>query len=174
MFYFGMIFGLMYNMKNKRREFLKNVCPSVALAFFGVTMLEACSSGADDNEIPSGGGSGGGNSNDKGYSVSGNTVVITLNNSNFTSIGSNGWMNFSAEGMLILKIDASTYRAFTNSCPHQGARDKWSYNTSSDKFVCSQHGNSYPTDCTTSGSAGGALKCFTTSLKDGKLTVVKS
>ena len=31
-------------MKNKRREFLKNVCPTVALAFFGVTMLEACSS----------------------------------------------------------------------------------------------------------------------------------
>tara|TARA_B110001450_G_scaffold250786_1_gene269966 strand:- start:428 stop:532 length:105 start_codon:yes stop_codon:yes gene_type:complete len=32
-------------MKNKRREFLTNVCPSVALAFMGVTMLEACSSG---------------------------------------------------------------------------------------------------------------------------------
>ena len=105
-------------MKNKRREFLKNVCPSVALAFFGVTMLEACSSGGDDNEVPSGGG-GGGNSNDKGYTVSGNTVVITLSNSNFSSLNSNGWMNFGAEAMLILKIDASTYRAFTNSCPHQ-------------------------------------------------------
>jgi hypothetical protein len=43
-------------MKNKRREFLKNVCPSVALAFFGVTMLEACSSGGDDNQVPVGGG----------------------------------------------------------------------------------------------------------------------
>ena len=37
-----------------------------------------------------------------------------------------------------------------------------------------QHSNSYPTDCTTSGTSGGALKCFTTSLKDGKLTVNKS
>ena len=62
-------------MKNKRRDFLKNVCPTVALAFFGVTMLEACSSGGDDSEIPSGGG---GNNNDNGYTVSGNTVVITL------------------------------------------------------------------------------------------------
>ena len=38
-------------MKNKRREFLKNVCPTVALAFFGVTMLEACSSGGEDDMI---------------------------------------------------------------------------------------------------------------------------
>ena len=82
-------------MKNKRRDFLKNVCPTVALAFFGVTMLEACSSGGDDSEIPSGGG---GSNNDKGYTVSGNTVVITLSNSNFSSLNSNGWINFGAEG----------------------------------------------------------------------------
>ena len=49
-------------MENKRREFLKNVCPSVALAFFGVTMLEACSSGGDDSETPGNGG--GGSNND--------------------------------------------------------------------------------------------------------------
>ena len=36
------------------------------------------------------------------------------------------------------------------------------------------HNNTYPTDCSTSGTAGGPLKCFTTSLKDGKLTVIKS
>lgn len=159
-------------MENKRREFLKNVCPSVALAFFGVTMLEACSSGGEDSETPGNGG--GGSNNDKGYTVSGNTVVITLSNSNFSSLNSNGWINFGAEGMLILKIDASTYRAFTNVCPHLGNSSQWSYNTSQDKFVCGAHSNSYPTDCTTAGSAGGALKCFTTSLKDGKLTVNKS
>ena len=112
--------------------------------------------------------------NDNGNTVSGNTVVITLSSSTFASLGNNGWMNFTAQNMLLLKIDASTYRAFTNECPHQGVRDKWSYNTSADKFVCSQHSNSYPTDCTTSGTSGGALKCYTTSLKDGKLTVNKS
>ena len=47
----GTIIDLIDTMENKRREFLKNVCPSVALAFFGVTMLEACSSGGDDSEI---------------------------------------------------------------------------------------------------------------------------
>ena len=161
-------------MKNKRREFLKNVCPSVALAFFGVTMLEACSSGGDDNEVPSNGGGGTGNTNSKGYTVSGNNVAITLSNSNFSSLNSNGWINFVAEGMLILKIDASTYRAFTNSCPHQGSRNSWSYSTSEDRFVCGTHNNSYPTDCETSGTAGGPLKCYTTTLNDGKLTISKS
>ncbi len=155
-------------MKNKRREFLTNVCPSVALAFVGVTLLEACSSGSEDTDS---GGSGGGNNTTNGYTVSGNTVVIDLNHSTFSSLGSNGWMNFTAQKMLLLKIDSSTYRAFTNSCPHQGVRNAWSYNSSQDKFKCGSHNNSYPTDCSTSGTAGGALKCFTSSYAGGKLTV---
>ena len=161
-------------MKNKRREFLKNVCPTVALAFFGVTMLEACSSGGDESPANSGGNNNnGGNNNTSGYSVSGSTVSITLSNSNFVKLQNDGWMNFTAQNMLLLKIDASTYRAFTNACPHQGVRTQWSYNTSADKFVCGQHNNSYPTDCTTSGTAGGPLNCYTTSIKDGVLSVTK-
>lgn len=158
-------------MKNKRREFLTNVCPTVALAFVGVTMLEACSSEGEDTIDP---GNGGGNNNTNGYTVSGNTVVIDLNHSAFSTLNSNGWMNFTAQKMLLLKIDSSTYRAFTNSCPHQGVRTNWTYNSSQDKFKCGQHNNSYPTDCTTSGTAGGALKCFTTSYSGGKLTVTAS
>merc|ERR1712086_96926 len=122
-------------MKNKRREFLTNVCPSVALAFMGVTMLEACSSGGDETDLGNNGDSGGNNNN--GYTVSGNTVVIDLSHSAFSTLGSNGWMNFTAQGMLLLKIDSSTYRAFTNSCPHQGVRNAWSYNSSEDRFKCS-------------------------------------
>ena len=161
-------------MKNKRREFLKNVCPTVALAFFGVTMLEACSSGGDESPANSGGNNNnGGNNNTSGYSVSGSTVSITLSNSNFVKLQNDGWMNFTAQNMLLLKIDASTYRAFTNACPHQGVRTQWSYNTSADKFVCGRHDNSYPADCTTNGSVGGVLKCYTTSLKDGILSVTR-
>ena len=161
-------------MKNKRREFLKNVCPTVALAFFGATMLEACSSGGDESPANSGGNNNnGGNNNTSGYSVSGSTVSITLSNSNFVKLQNDGWMNFTAQNMLLLKIDASTYRAFTNACPHQGVRTQWSYNTSADKFVCGQHNNSYPADCTTNGSVGGVLKCYTTSLKDGILSVTR-
>ena len=162
-------------MKNKRREFLTNVCPTVALAFVGVTMLEACSSGGEDTIDPgNGGGNNNNNNNNNGYTLSGNTVVINLNHSAFSTLNSNGWMNFTAQKMLLLKIDSSTYRAFTNSCPHQGVRTNWTYNSSQDKFKCGQHNNSYPTDCTTSGTAGGALKCFTTSYSGGKLTVTAS
>ena len=161
-------------MKNKRREFLKNVCPTVALAFFGVTMLEACSSGGDESPANSGGNNNnGGNNNTSGYSVSGSTVSITLSNSNFVKLQNDGWMNFTAQNMLLLKIDASTYRAFTNACPHQGTRTMWSYNTSDDTFKCGNHQGVYPTDCTTNGSNGGPLKCYTTSLKDGVLSVTK-
>ena len=80
---------------------------------------------------------------------------------------------FPAE-MAVKHDETYTYRAFTNSCPHQGNSSQWSYNTSQDRFVCGAHNNSYPTDCTTSGTAGGALKCYTTTLNDGKLTVNKS
>ena len=34
--------------KNKRREFLKTACAPVVFSMFGVSMLEACSSGDDD------------------------------------------------------------------------------------------------------------------------------
>ena len=78
-------------MKNKRREFLMNVCPSVAMAFMGVSLLESCSSGGED-EVDNGGGS-----NNQGYTVSGNTIVITLSHSTFSTLNSNGWMNFSAK-----------------------------------------------------------------------------
>ena len=163
-------------MKNKRREFLKNVCPSVALAFFGVTMLEACSSGGEDDSMNSGGSNnnGGGddngnNNNTVGYSVSGNTVSITLNNSNFAKLQDDGWMNFTAQNMLLLKIDASTYRAFTNACPHQGVQvinGLTTLHLMTHLSAVSHHGVSYPSDCATSGShAGGPLNCYTTTLK---------
>ncbi len=55
---------------NKRREFLNNVCPTVAMAFLGVSLLESCSSGGDDSDINGGGNNGGGNNgggSDNGY-----------------------------------------------------------------------------------------------------------
>ena len=94
--------------QNKRREFLSNVCPTVALAFMGVTVLQACSSGGDD-DVDGGGGNngggnnGGGNNNNSGYTKSGNNVVINLNHSNFSNLHSNGWFNLYQEKILLLK-----------------------------------------------------------------------
>ena len=38
-----------------RREFLKKVCPTIAFAFFGLSFLEACSTGDDSDNDSSGG-----------------------------------------------------------------------------------------------------------------------
>ena len=162
---------------NKRRDFLMNVCPTVAMAFLGITVLDSCSSGYDDdsdygtgsNNNNSGNGSGN-NSTDQGYTVSGNTITINLDHSMFSTLQSNGWMNFSAQSMLLLKINSSNYRAFTNACPHQGVRNRWSY--TNNQFRCSQHGNSYATDCQTAGN-GGKLDCYTSTLDGSTLTVTK-
>ena len=35
---------------NNRRDFLMNVCPTVAMAFLGITVLDSCSSGDDDSD----------------------------------------------------------------------------------------------------------------------------
>ena len=165
--------------QNKRREFLNNVCPTVALAFMGVTMLESCSSGGGDDDVIGGGGNngggnnGGGNNNNSGYTKSGNNVVISLNNSNFNTLQSNGWFNLYQEKILIIKISSTSYGAFTGSCPHQGTHTAWSYNGSSSEFVCGQHGNSYKTDCSSAG-VGGVLQCYESSLNGNSLTVTKS
>lgn len=158
--------------QNKRREFLNNVCPTVALAFMGVTMLQACSSGDDDPDM-GGGGNNNGGGNDLGYTKSGVNVTINLNHSNFSKLHSDGWFNLYQEKILILKISSTSYRAFTGSCPHDGAHTAWSYNGSSGEFNCGQHDNSYKNDCTTAG-VGGVLKCYSSSLNGNSLTVTKS
>ena len=166
---------------NNRRDFLMNVCPTVAMAFLGITVLDSCSSGDDDSDYGYGNGSnnnnnnGSGNNNTgQGYTVSGSTVTIDLNHAMFSTLHSNNWINFTAQNMLILKINSTSYRAFTNRCPHQGQRNAWVYENN--KFKCTSagggHNNTYETDCQTAG-AGGILTCYTTSLSDSTLTVTK-
>jgi len=168
----------MKNSKNKRRDFLMNVCPTVAMAFLGITVLESCSSGDDDSDMGytggNNGGSNNGNNSSNGYTKSGNVISINLNHSNFSSLQSNNWINFTGQNILILKIDSNNYRAFDNQCPHQGNRG-WSY--SNGNFVCSRHSNSYKSDCSTpaasgnSGATSGSLKCYNTSLSGSTLKI---
>ena len=163
---------------NNRRDFLMNVCPTVAMAFLGITVLDSCSSGDDDSDYGNGSNNnnnnGSGNSTGTGYTVSGSTITIDLNHAMFSTLQSNNWINFTAQNMLILKISSTSYRAFTNACPHQGQRNAWVYENN--RFKCSSagggHNNSYATDCQTAGN-GGKLQCYTTSLNDSTLTVTK-
>ena len=77
-----------------------NVCATVAMAFLGITVLDSCSSGDDDSDYGTGsnnnnsGNGSGNNSTDQGYTVSGNTITINLDHSMFSTLQSNGWMNF--------------------------------------------------------------------------------
>jgi len=152
-----------------RRKFVKDVCPTIALAALGITAFNACSKGDDDSGISIG-------SNDTmtGYTVNGNSVSIDLDDTSFSVLQSRGWMNFTQQGMLLLKLSDTSYRAFTNSCPHAGSRNAWSFNDTQERFVCSSHNNSYPSDCTTPGSTDDVLECYDTSLMSSILTVTKS
>ncbi|MFL2586817.1 MAG: Rieske 2Fe-2S domain-containing protein [Flavobacteriaceae bacterium] len=149
-----------------RRDFLKEVCPSVAFAFFGLSFLESCSSGDDDVAVanPNNGNSPGTNS---GYTKSGNTYTIDLTNSNFNQLSNTGdWMNGKNIGIpaLFLRISSTEIQAYTNSCPHQGVNDRWQL-VGGDTFKCNQHGNSYSADCNS------ALTCYNTVLDGDTLTL---
>jgi len=161
-------------MKN-RRSFLKEVCPTVAFAFFGVSFLEACSSGDDDvatTNPNNGSGSGSGNGNTNGYSRNGNTYTIDLTNSNFSLLANKGgWMNGKSLGIpaLFLRLSATEIQAYKNVCPHQGYTE-WTYNNN--KFRCANpapgHGREFSDNCNS------GLTCYNPKLNGDTLTLTIS
>lgn len=149
--------------KNNRRAFLKTACAPIVFAAFGIPLLEACSSdGTDDNygmeptPEPSGQ-----NPNTDGQD---RVITIDLTQDMFTVLNDiGGWVNYTAENLLLLRIDAETIRAFDNACPHQGNRDGWSF--ADGLFTCSYHGNAYNQNC------DGGLMCHSTAISGNTLTV---
>ena len=163
-------------MKN-RRDFLKEVCPTVAFAFFGVSFLEACS--ADSLEEDTGNGTtptDNGGSSDNGYTKSGSTYTIDLTHSNFSQLSQVGdWMNGQNLGipMLFLRISNSEIKAYTNICPHDKHKF-WDYQPANNRFKCRNHGYTYPDDCNSAGSDGQILTCYNSSISGDELTVTTS
>ena len=158
-----------------RREFLKKVCPTIAFAFFGLSFLEACSTGDDSDNDNSGGNdqNGGSDNNDNnnplGYSSSGSVFTIDLNHPNFSNLSSvGGWMNGYSIGlsMLFLRISSDHIQAYTNVCPHAGTQNQWSLQ-SGNIFKCANHNYSFDSTCETSNS----LPCFSTNIEGGNLIV---
>ena len=95
-------------MENKRRDFLKTACAPVVFSMFGITMLEACSSGEDDGygTTPNPGSGDNTDGTDPEDSVS-----IDLTSSNFSNIADvGGWMNYKEEKMLLLRISDNEIR----------------------------------------------------------------
>ena len=157
----------------KRRKFLKTACAPVVFSMFGVSIIEACSKddNADTSAVSSNNSSNNGsssNNSSSNNSSSGNSgqstssgLKIDLNNSQFSNLTEEGgWMNYTEQGLLLLRFSANEIRAFSNTCPHQGAKNSWSYNNS--RFRCARHGRSFGDTCS------GGLMCYTTSI-EGKI-----
>ena len=155
-----------------RREFLKKVCPTIAFTFFGLSFLEACSSGDDSDNDNSGGNdqdSGSDNNNQLGFSYSGSIFTIDLTHPNFSNLSSvGGWMNGYSIGlsMLFLRISSDHIQAYTNVCPHQGTQNQWSLQ-SGNIFRCANHNYSFDSTCETSSS----LPCYSTNIDGDNLIV---
>jgi hypothetical protein len=157
-----------------RRHFLKEVCPTVAFAFFGLSFLEACSSGDDDvASTSSGTGNGsnvGGGNDSSGFTVDGNTYTIDLTNSNFSNISTvGGWMNGKEIGIpaLFLRISSSVIQAYSNVCTTHGKNDRWELKNNGSEFNCKHANTSFSTDCDNSSS----LTCYNPDL-DGNTLIL--
>lgn len=149
-------------MKN-RRDFLKEVCPTVAFAFFGLSFLEACSGDSLEEDT----GDGTTSPTDNGYSKSGSTYTIDLTHPNFSELSSTGgWMNGSGIGIqaLFLRTSSTNIQAYSNQCPAHGQRNQW-VKVNDSTFKCNHAGNSYSTDCENT-----QLDCFETSLDGDEFT----
>ena len=179
------------NQINKRREFLTKVCPTVAVAVFGISFLEACSSdsttdpgttGVDGSNTSnnSTNNSGSANSNTTpAYTIDGDTITADLSNAFFDNLKNvGGYLNFTDAGVLLLRTSTTQVLAFDNCCPHAGTSNAWTYSSSSSRFTCSNHGNSYGTsqggtaNCS-SGATSGNLARYTTTLNNNQLVVTK-
>ena len=158
-------------MKN-RRDFLKEVCPTVAFAFFGVSFLEACSANSLEEDTTDGTTP----PTDNGYTKIGSTYTIDLTHSNFSQLAEPGdWMNGQNLGipMLFLRISNSEIKAYTNICPHNNHKF-WDYQPANNRFKCRNHHYTYPDDCNSAGSDGQTLKCYNSSISGDTLTVTVS
>ncbi len=169
----------------ERRNFLKHTCPTLTFAFFGLSFIEACSKpddGISSNVTSSINSSTGTYVSDaqsnNGIEKSGNTLTLDLTNSTFNGIVNPGnFINITSEGVLLLKISNTEFRAFDNCCPHSGSRNAWSY--SNDEFVCATHGNSFGINGNNIVNCGeaatsGDLKTYSTSLSGDLLTITVS
>lgn len=141
-----------------RRNFLKTACKPFVLAAFGIPLIEACTTEEEATESPA--------------TISGNTTTppqdktlqIDITTGNFTSLQDvGGWLNYTGENILLVRISETEIRVFDNKCPHQGNRDNWSYD--GNNFTCGYHNNSFSDSCS------GSLNCYEANLDGNILTI---
>ena len=143
---------------NNRRNFLKTACKPIVLAALGIPLIESCSTENDSSNIDIL------NNNQPGQNSSRNQLEINLDDDRFKDLKQiGGWLNFTAENILLVRISDEEIRVFDNACPHQGARNRWSFDGSN--FTCSNHNNSFSATCS------GSLRCYEANLEGNILTI---
>jgi len=142
---------------NDRRNFLKTACKPIVLAALGIPVLEACSTEDDPSADIN-------NSNTSSTVTPSEPLIIDISDNDFESIQAvGGWLNYTSKNILLIRISESEVRVFDNRCPHQGNRDKWSYDGST--FECGYHNNTFSDSCS------GSLVCYGSSLEGNTLTI---
>ncbi|MDA0985242.1 MAG: Rieske 2Fe-2S domain-containing protein [Bacteroidetes bacterium] len=92
------------------------------------------------------------------------TIVIDLTATEFKDLENiGGWMNYTAKNLLLVRVSETSIRLFNNACPHEGVRNRWSFDGS--KFLCSEHNRSYSNTC------NGSLICYNSILEGNILTI---
>ncbi len=148
----------------KRRDFVQYLCPSMAV----LTLANACvqadepvmvlsTSEIQEFERVST------KYNEEGYFQEGNLVFVNLSNPDFSKLGNNlAYVNILDAGVLLVRTDEKTLKAFSNCCPHQGIRGAWVFVNG--RFKCENHGNSYnitevnTVSCSSNSISGGLLR----------------
>ena len=137
-----------------RRNFLKTACKPIVLAALGIPILEACSTEEEEPMLMP---------PNSGAARTG-PLVLDISDSAFSDLSEiGGWLNYTAENLLMVRISSSVMRVFDNRCPHQGNRDRWVYD--GNEFTCQYHNNSYSNDCS------GSLNCYQSTLEGNTLTI---
>ncbi|MDA0793857.1 MAG: Rieske 2Fe-2S domain-containing protein [Bacteroidetes bacterium] len=145
-----------------RRQFIQQSCPLLIASIVGGTLASACTK-EEELTTPV---------TKESYTLTGQVLTINLDHSDFEPLKSRGWLNFTEQKVLILKSN-NTYQAYTNRCPHEGVRNRWSYSETDNKFLCSEHNRSYKADCESQGD-GGVLTYYKTELSNNELKIYLS
>jgi len=116
--------------------------------------------------------------NSEGYFSENKLIYIDLSNKNYTKL--NKLLDFSNLldlGVLLIRIDANTIKAFDNCCPHQGVKGSWTFENN--RFKCNNHNNTFNITETNvvacnSGSQSGGLLKYPTKIVKNILKIEKS
>lgn len=98
-----------------RRDFLKKAGSASLFAAMGI-QVSACNRSSESEDLP------------LGIERIGNRYRIDTTVEPFGTLRDDGgWLNIEDIDIIVVNIDGSTIRAFSNVCPHLGCKDAWIY-----------------------------------------------